>query len=159
MTIAATLGLTALLLLSRPGHMNLLLGQVTAQVVIGAYVALRWARTRPLLAGMGLALATLKPTYGVPLALLMLFGRGDLGAVVVGVALSGALCLVALVAARARGGWRRAVRGVARWQRDGVRRGAHEQRLVELRAHRRRGAGRARPGRRAGHAGWRSSSA
>lgn len=104
-TIAATLGVTALLLLSRPGHMNLLLGQVTAQVVIGAYVALRWARTRPLLAGMGLALATLKPTYGVPLALLMLFGRGDLGAVVVGVALSGALCLVALVAlAHAAGG-------------------------------------------------------
>jgi hypothetical protein len=105
-TAAAMLGLTALLLVSRPGHMNLLLGQVAAQVVIGTYVALRWARTRPLLAGMGLALATLKPTYGVPLALLMLFGRGDLGAVAAGVALSGALCLAALVPlAHAAGGF------------------------------------------------------
>jgi len=105
MTSAATIGLTALLLLSRPGHMNLLLGQVAEQVVIGTYVALRWARTRPLLGGLGLALASLKPTYGVPLALLMLFGRGDLGAVTAGVALSGALCLAALVPlAHAAGG-------------------------------------------------------
>lgn len=104
-TIAATLGLTALLLLSRPGHMNLLLGQVTAQVVIGAYVALRWARTSPLLAGLGLALATLKPTYGVPLAVLMLLGRGDVAAVAAGAAMSAALCVAALVPlAHAAGG-------------------------------------------------------
>jgi len=91
------LALAAVLIASRPGHMNLLLGQVTAQVAIGAYVALRWARTRPLLAGLGLALATLKPTYGVPLAALMLFGRGDVIAVAVGTAVSVALCLLALV--------------------------------------------------------------
>jgi len=104
-TIAATLGVTALLLLSRPGHMNLLLGQVTAQVVIGAYVALRWARTRPPLAGLGLALATLKPSYGVPLAVLMLLGRGDVAAVTAGAAMSAALCLAALVPlAHAAGG-------------------------------------------------------
>jgi Glycosyltransferase family 87 len=96
-TTAATLGLTALLLVSRPGQMNLLLGQVTAQVVIGAYVALRWARTKPLVAGLGLALATLKPTYGVPLAVLMLLGRGDVAAVAAGAAISATLCLVALV--------------------------------------------------------------
>src|SRR5262249_3689300 len=96
-TAAATLGLTALLLVSRPGQMNLLLGQVTAQVVVGAYVALRWERTRPRLAGPGLALATLKPTYGVPLAVLMLFGRGDVAAVAVGAAVAAALCLTALV--------------------------------------------------------------
>jgi Glycosyltransferase family 87 len=96
-TAATTLGLTALLLASRPGQMNLLLGQVTAQVVIGAYVALRWARTWPLLAGLGLALATLKPTYGVPLAVLMLLGRGDVAAVAAGAAVSAALCLAALV--------------------------------------------------------------
>jgi len=94
---AAVLALAAVLIASRPGHMNLLLGQVTAQVAIGAYVALRWARTRPLLAGLGLALATLKPTYGVPLAALMLFGRGDVIAVAVGTAVSVALCLLALV--------------------------------------------------------------
>lgn len=96
LTAAGVLALTALLLLSRPGQMNLLLGQVTLQVAIGAYVALRWARTRPLLAGLGLALATLKPTFGVPLATLMLLGRRDVGAVVAGGVLSTALCLVVL---------------------------------------------------------------
>ncbi len=95
-TAASVLALTAALLVSRPGQMNLLLGQVTAQVVVGAYVALRWARTRPLLAGIGLALSTLKPTYGVPLALLMLFGRGDVAAVIAGIAVAVALCLGAL---------------------------------------------------------------
>ena len=96
-TAAGVLALTAALLASRPGHMNLLLGQVTAQVAIGAYVALRWARTRPLLAGLGLAVSTLKPTYGVLLAALMLLGRGDVTAVVAGTTISAALCLVALV--------------------------------------------------------------
>src|SRR5262249_1267671 len=104
-TAAATLGLTAALLLSRPGYMNLLLGQVTAQVAIGAYVALRWARKSPIIAGLGLAFATLKPTYGVPLAVLMLLGRGDVTAVAAGAALSAALCLGTLVPlAHAAGG-------------------------------------------------------
>jgi hypothetical protein len=102
---AGVLGLTALLLLSRPGQMNLLIGQVTAQVVIGVYVALRWARTRPLLAGLGLALSTLKPTYGVLAAALLLFGRGDVAAVLAGTAISAAVCLVAAVPlVRAAGG-------------------------------------------------------
>jgi Glycosyltransferase family 87 len=104
-TAAGVLGFTALLLLSRPGHMNLLLGQVTVQVAIGTYVALRWARTRPLLAGLGLALATLKPTYGVPLAVLMLLGLREVRAVIAGVVASAALSLVALVPlAHAAGG-------------------------------------------------------
>ena len=93
-TVAGALGLAALLLASRPGQMNLLLGQVTAQVTIGAYGALCWARRRPLLAALCLALATLKPTYGVPLAVLMLLGRGDLKAVILGAAVAGAACLL-----------------------------------------------------------------
>src|SRR5262249_57464168 len=97
LTAASLRGLTAVLLLSRPGQMNLLLGQVSAQVAIGAYVALRWARTRPVLASLALALSTLKPTYGVPLAALMLFGRGDVATVVGGAAASLVLCLVAVV--------------------------------------------------------------
>jgi len=96
-TSAAVLAVAALLLASRAGQMNLLLGQVTAQVVIASYVALRWARSRPLLAGLGLAVATLKPTYGVPLAALMLLGRGDGRATVAGVVASVALCAVTLV--------------------------------------------------------------
>ncbi len=104
-TAAGVLGLTAVLLLSRPGHMNLLLGQVAVQVAIGTYAALRWARPRPFLAGFGLALAMLKPTYGVPLAILMLLGRGDVAAVVIGAVVSVALSAVALVPlAHAAGG-------------------------------------------------------
>jgi hypothetical protein len=96
LTAAGVLGLTAALLASRPGEMNLLLGQVTVQVAIGCAVALRWARSRPLVAGLGLALAMLKPTYGVPLAALMLLGRGDLAATLVGGAMAAAVSLVAV---------------------------------------------------------------
>src|SRR4029450_12489403 len=89
---ATTLLLTGALSRPRAGQMTLPLGQVTAQVGLASYVALRWARSRPLLAGLGLALATLKPTYGVPLAALMLLGRGDMRATAVGVAASVAMC-------------------------------------------------------------------
>lgn len=97
LTAATVLWLTTALLVTRPGQMNLLLGQVTAQVAIGAYVALRWARVRPLRAGLGLTLSVLKPTSGVLLAVLMLFGRGDVAAVLTGAAIALVLCLVTLV--------------------------------------------------------------
>lgn len=76
-------GIAALLVLSRPGHMNLFLGQCTAYVVLGVLVALCYARSCPRVAGLGLAVSYLKPTYGVPLALLMLC-RQDTRAVVWG---------------------------------------------------------------------------
>jgi hypothetical protein len=77
--------------------MNLLLGQVTLPVAIGCMVALRWARSRPLIAALGLALAMMKPTYGIPLAALMLVGRGDVAAPLVGGAIAAAGSLVAAV--------------------------------------------------------------
>jgi hypothetical protein len=82
--------LTALVLLSRPGRQNLLVGQVTLQVVLASYVALAASRSAPLLSGLGLALSLLKPTYGVPLATLMLF-RGDLRAVASGATIAAAI--------------------------------------------------------------------
>ncbi len=48
------LAVATVLLASRPGHQNLLLGQTTLPIVIGAYVALHWARTRPWLASAGI---------------------------------------------------------------------------------------------------------
>jgi Glycosyltransferase family 87 len=97
-------GVAGLVLLTRPGQMNLLLGQVTLQCVIATYVALEYARTRPWLAGLGLAVATLKPTFGVPLILLMLC-RGDTRAVVTGIGMAGLLALVPTVwLVRAAGG-------------------------------------------------------
>ena len=82
--------ITALVLLSRPGRQNLLVGQVTLQVVLASYVALATSRSAPLLSGLGLALSLLKPTYGVPLAVLMVF-RGDLRAVASGATIAAAI--------------------------------------------------------------------
>ncbi|HLK10387.1 MAG TPA: glycosyltransferase 87 family protein [Candidatus Binatia bacterium] len=93
-TLATTAGLGALLLVSRPGQMNAMNGNVTAQIVVGAYAALHWARRRPALAAAGLALALIKPTMGLPLAMLMLFGRGDRRAVVLGALGAGVLSAV-----------------------------------------------------------------
>jgi glycosyl transferase family 87 len=85
---------SACLLASRPGHMNLLLGQVTAQTALGCYLALAYIGRRSWLAALGIALALLKPTTGGPLALLVLFGRRDHRAALAGVALAGAGSLV-----------------------------------------------------------------
>jgi len=75
--------LAAGILAVRPGYMNILNGQVTMQLIFGSLIALEYGARRPLLGGLGLALATLKPTYAIPLALVML-ARGQLRAVVVG---------------------------------------------------------------------------
>jgi hypothetical protein len=81
-TPARVLGFATAILLSRPGHMNLLLGQPTLPVVLGSYAAICYGRTRPWLAAAGLVAALLKPTFGVPLAVLLLLGRGDVVPVV-----------------------------------------------------------------------------
>ena len=52
-------------------------------MALATYAALWLARTSPWLAGIGLAVATLKPTYGGPLAVLML-ARGDWRALGIG---------------------------------------------------------------------------
>jgi hypothetical protein len=52
-TMTAVLLVSALLLLSRPGHHNAFLGQCTLYAGIGTYAVL-WGRSRPLLAALGL---------------------------------------------------------------------------------------------------------
>ena len=69
---AAVLLLASLIVLSRPGRMNLILGQVTLQFVLAGYVALAFARGRPWVSALGLAVCMFKPTFGVPLGLLLL---------------------------------------------------------------------------------------
>jgi len=82
---AAVLLVAALILLSRPGQWNLLLGQLTAPAVLASYVALYYGRTSPLVSGLGLAVSMFKPSFGLPLAALML-ARGNTRAVVLGTA-------------------------------------------------------------------------
>ena len=94
-TVVNVFGLATLILLSRPGHVNLLAGQPTLLIVLGAVWALELARRRPNWAGVALAVTTLKPTFGVPLIWLM-FCRRDFRAVAVGVAISAATVVAGL---------------------------------------------------------------
>jgi hypothetical protein len=77
----------SLMVLSRPGHMNLLVGQNTLVYVLGTYLALWAAERSPIASGAGLMLACLKPTFGVPLAVLML-AQGHVRAVAIAAAMA-----------------------------------------------------------------------
>jgi hypothetical protein len=104
LSLCNVLGLATLILASRPGHINLLLGQVTLPMVLGAVWALQLARRWPAVAGIALAVTTLKPTFGVPLLWLM-FCRRDYRAVAVGVVVAGVAATVGLVPLVADHGW------------------------------------------------------
>jgi hypothetical protein len=102
-SVAAATGLT---LLSRPGQWNLLLGQLTLEVALLSHLALRYARRVPWVGGLALGVSTFKPTFGFPLAILLL-ARGDRRAVVVGAACAVALNLpVTMILAHTEGGFR-----------------------------------------------------
>jgi hypothetical protein len=95
---------TGLLLLTRPGQLNLLLGQVALEMTLATYVALYSSRQSPRLSGLALAIAAYKPTFGLPLAVLML-ARGSWRAVLWGGAFAALLNLPpAIVLLRRSGG-------------------------------------------------------
>jgi hypothetical protein len=81
-----------LLLLSRPGQWNLLLGQSALELTLATYIALFRAGGAAPVSGLALAVAAYKPTFGIPLMLLML-ARGDVRAVVWGVVILACLNL------------------------------------------------------------------
>lgn len=87
--------LFALLVYSRPGHVTLFTGYFTAELVIGTIVALHFAATRPFVSGCGMLLASGKPTYILPLIILMICRR-NYRAVVAGLALCTAGGLIGL---------------------------------------------------------------
>jgi hypothetical protein len=97
------LALATLILGSRPGHINLMLGQSTLPMILGALWAMQLAQRRPTLAAFALALTTLKPTFGVPLVWL-LFCRRDYKAVFLGVAIGGAAAVLGAAPIVARDG-------------------------------------------------------
>ena len=100
----AALVAATLVTLSRPGQWNLLLGQVTLQAVLLSWVALHFAQRKPWLSGLALGAAAFKPTFGVPIGLLML-ARGNVKVVAVGVlsALALSLPVAAILEYRAGG--------------------------------------------------------
>ena len=77
----------AIIVWSRPGHVTLFNGYFTLELVLGAFIALSAARSRPWLAAIGIALASGKPTYFLPLMALMM-ARGDYAAIIRGVILA-----------------------------------------------------------------------
>lgn len=87
--------LGGLILLSRPGHMNIVVGNVAHSAVLLTLAAMHWARSRPRLAGIALAISTFKPTFGIPLFLLML-ARRDFRAVAVGAIVGGIASALAM---------------------------------------------------------------
>jgi hypothetical protein len=68
----AVAGLAAVLLLSRPGHANLYFGQITLPMILVTIGSWHFAGQRPLLSGLLLTLALIKPTFGVPLSVLLI---------------------------------------------------------------------------------------
>ena len=76
----------AFLVFSRPGHITLFTGYFTVVSTLGTVVALHYAKSKPLLSGLGFLLATVKPTYAIPLTILM-FARRDFKATISGVLL------------------------------------------------------------------------
>jgi len=77
----------ALIVWSRPGHVTLFNGYFTFELVLGTFIALSAARSRPWLAAIGIALASGKPTYFLPLMALMA-ARGDHAALIRGLILA-----------------------------------------------------------------------
>ena len=94
----------ALLLLSRPGHWTLISGQHAILLTLLTYLALLNARQSPIHSGLALGICMYKPTFGVPLAVLML-ASGYARAVGVGALVTGAvnIPLFLLLADRAGG--------------------------------------------------------
>ena len=77
--------LASAILLTRPGHWNLVLGQRGLFLSLATYAALVYARDAPFLSGVGIAISMIKPTWGIPLAILMLasgYGRAVLAGLV-----------------------------------------------------------------------------
>jgi len=96
--------LAALIIFCRPGLLNFYGMQITLLHVLGCLWALEYADEYPFLSGVGLMLASCKPTYAIPLAILMFF-RGDFRAVLWGAILSAlASCVVVVIIAANCGG-------------------------------------------------------
>lgn len=73
----------AVIVWSRPGHVTLFNGYFTFELVLGTFIALSASKSRPWLAAIGIAVASGKPTYFLPLIALMA-ARGDYAAIIRG---------------------------------------------------------------------------
>lgn len=100
---AGTSVLAAALVLSQVGKAQLYLGQVNPLVAVGAAGALMFRSSNQRLAVLALAVAWLKPQFGLPLAIL-LFARGSRGVALGGTAVAAVASLPVLTLLAVRGG-------------------------------------------------------
>ncbi len=83
LAINVFLGSACLIVFSRCGHLTLFTGYFTMELALGTVLALWFPKRNPWLAALGLVLASAKPTYFFPLAILMAC-RGHYRAVILG---------------------------------------------------------------------------
>jgi hypothetical protein len=96
--------LAGAVLLSRPGHWTLLLGQVSILLTVATYLVFAAERGPPVRAGAALGVTLLKVTYGLPLAVLLwAWRRGPIAAWGLGLAALVNLPLLVLLGARQGG--------------------------------------------------------
>lgn len=101
--VLGSVGVAALLVTSQVGKAQLYVGQVNPLVALGAAGALAARTSHPRWAALALALAWLKPQFGVPLALL-LFARGSRKVALTGTGVAAAASLLVVVPMVVRGG-------------------------------------------------------
>jgi hypothetical protein len=85
--VGTVTALAAFLLLSRPGHANFYFGALALPLSLATVGAWHFAQRRPWLSAVCVAIACIKPTFGGPLVILMLF-RGNYRAFVLGLLLA-----------------------------------------------------------------------
>lgn len=103
--------LFGLLVFSRPGNVTLFTGYFTAELVIGTIIALHFAANRPWLSGVGMLIASGKPTYILPLIILMLCRR-NFRAVAIGLMLCTIGGLLGLAWLASFASWSEVVQGI-----------------------------------------------
>jgi hypothetical protein len=102
-SVGGVAALAAVILITQPGRANFIAGQVALPLTLALFGALQWARSKPWLSGFMLTLASFKPTFGVPLGLLMLC-RKDFRAAGLGALLSGLIAAAGLLFIFSRSG-------------------------------------------------------
>ena len=83
------------LVFSRAGHITLYTGYITPMLVIGTLMAFQYGKKNPWLSGIGILLASVKPTYLIPLLIILAFRR-NYKAAVIGLLFSGAVAFAGL---------------------------------------------------------------
>lgn len=89
-SVGIVLGLAGLMIITRPGILNFLGMQMSLLLIVGTLLSLEYSESNPVLSGFGLLLACCKPTYAIPLTV-MLIARRNISAAAAGIL----LCAVA----------------------------------------------------------------